>query len=295
MTADEAHGILELSARGLGTAEGRMVLGGPGHLWIGVAQAAEAVEIQSPTVEAGGRELVAPGPAIEAMGDREGRSEGAAMDIEYRGRRGGARLLSRQPAQEQLVSRKRARNPEMLLPGIELGLVDHAHGSSARNGPDEGALLVQDATGRLGPAQVVGRLRIGRQFLAIGLIGGEIRKLDQAEGGVRRPRQLRRQIVAGDLAAGAFDLGGEGPNIGLESGELVDIHGIADRERDHGPLLGWSGARARFETPRWRFVVARAPDMRDRIGGVDGERFVAGRSIATGPPAGRGPGDSLQA
>ena len=71
MAADEAHRFLELAACGLGTAEGRMVLGGLAHLRIGVAQASEAMEVEPPAVEARGRELVAPGPAIEAMSDRK--------------------------------------------------------------------------------------------------------------------------------------------------------------------------------------------------------------------------------
>ena len=71
MAADEAHGFLELPARRLGTAQRRMVLSGLRHLRIGVAQAPETVEVECPAVEASGRKLVAPGPAIEAMSDRK--------------------------------------------------------------------------------------------------------------------------------------------------------------------------------------------------------------------------------
>src|SRR6516164_21954 len=45
-----------------------------------------------------------------------------------------------------------------------------------------------------------------------------------------------------------------------------------------------SEGRGRGLHPNRRAALRRCPcqDMRDRIGGVDGERFVAGRSIAAG-------------
>src|ERR1051326_5298033 len=107
------------------------------------------------------------------MGDGQGGGEGAAMDIERGPGRAGGGFLRWQAAQEQPASFERARNPELLLTGVER--------RRWRELLDEGALLVQDAAGRLGPAEVLGGLRIGRQLSAIGLIGREICKVDQAQ------------------------------------------------------------------------------------------------------------------
>ena len=64
------------------------------------------------------------------------------------------------------------------------------------------------------------------QIFAIALIGSQVSKIDQAEGGIGRPRQLGGQIIARDLAAAAFDLRAQGPGIGLEIGELMGIESI---------------------------------------------------------------------
>jgi len=81
----------------------------------------EAVEIQSPDIEGGVSQRVAPRPSVKAMRDRERGREGCAVHIKYGAARIERRALGRQVAQEEQCVLARPRNPEMLLVRIEAG------------------------------------------------------------------------------------------------------------------------------------------------------------------------------
>ena len=41
------------------------------------------MEVETPNVETGVGQLISPGVAVETMGDRQGRREGAAVDVKH--------------------------------------------------------------------------------------------------------------------------------------------------------------------------------------------------------------------
>ena len=86
----------------------------------------EAVEIETPDIEARFAKRIAPRPAIEAMRDRERRGKGRAVHIKYGPTRREVRALCWQKAQEQRCPLARPWDSEMLL---------------ARNKPSRGRIV----------------------------------------------------------------------------------------------------------------------------------------------------------
>ena len=119
MAADEPHRPLELLARSFGATEHAVLLGAGGHLRISV-RAAKAQEVETPDMKPGIGQLIPPRAAIEAMGNRQRRREGAAMNVKHDLRC--TRLLRgrRQIAQKQAQPFQMARDMEKFFPRVEL-------------------------------------------------------------------------------------------------------------------------------------------------------------------------------
>ena len=135
LVEDEAHHRGDL-LRGLGGAAERRILHRRlAHLGIAVG-CAEAVAVECPDIEARGTQHVAPRLPIEPMRDRKRRRKRSAVHVEHDAilRRG---LRRRQAAEEELHSRARAANPEVLLAWIELRHVgfEHVAPLRAKNSP----------------------------------------------------------------------------------------------------------------------------------------------------------------
>src|SRR5262249_21768579 len=114
-------GVFQLSAGVLGTAKRRVVFGGLRHFWIGIRQAAEAVEIEPPTMEPGRREFLAPRPPVEALRDRESRWESSAVHIEHDVAANCCRARRSQVAQEQRHACMMARDANVFFARVKLG------------------------------------------------------------------------------------------------------------------------------------------------------------------------------
>src|SRR5215510_567099 len=124
---------------------------------------------------------------------------------------------------------------EAVQPGRQ-GEVDHAGGVWLRHALDEGAILDEDAARVCSAAGNLRVLGIRRERLAVALVGGEAREVDQCEGRIRGPGELRRRVVAGELAATAFDGEWRAARVGLEVGELGGVDRVPNGECDHGVL-----------------------------------------------------------
>src|SRR5262247_3125516 len=94
-------------------------------------------------------------------------------------------------------------------------------------------------------------LGVGGQSLAVPLVGGEAREIDERESDVGGPGELRRSEVADDLAAAALDGTGHATRVGLEVGELGGVQRVADAQCEHDALLS-SGVWPRDARPSTR-------------------------------------------
>src|SRR5712664_1545510 len=101
----------------------------------------------------------------------------------------------------------------------------------------ERAVFDQDDAGLGGAPRHVRVLGIGGQSLAVPLVGGETREIDEREPDVGGPGELRRSEVADDLAAAALDGTGHATRVGLEIGELGGVQRVADAQCEHDVLL----------------------------------------------------------
>jgi hypothetical protein len=117
ISENEAHGGLELLRGILGDTKRRIVRRRLAHLTV-AAGMAEAIEVQTPDVEAGVIQRIAPGLAVEAMRDRQRGGKRRAMHIEH-GAAGALLASRRQKAQEQRQIRARSANAKMLFAWIE--------------------------------------------------------------------------------------------------------------------------------------------------------------------------------
>src|SRR5262249_45294781 len=78
---------------------------------------------------------------------------------------------------------------------------------------------------------------IGGQGLAVALVGGEARKIDEREPDVGAPGELRRRKVADELPATALDGPSDVARVGREIGELGGVQRVADAQCEHDSLL----------------------------------------------------------
>jgi len=79
------------------------------------------VEVETPNVEAGVGQFISPGAAVETMSDRQGRREGAAVDIKHDLRRVRPVRIRRHVAEKQGPPLDAAVDAEMLFLRVELG------------------------------------------------------------------------------------------------------------------------------------------------------------------------------
>lgn len=117
MTQDEASGGLHLLRGILGHAK-RWILSRR-HFRI-PAGMAEAIKVETPHIEAGIVERVAPRPAIETMSDRKRRWERRAVNVEDRAARLKLRICRRQKSEKKRQSPNWTGNVKMLLSSVEL-------------------------------------------------------------------------------------------------------------------------------------------------------------------------------
>src|SRR5215475_12281334 len=110
---------LDLFRRIFGDAERRIIAGRLLHFRISIGMT-EAIEVETPDVEAGLVERVAPGFSIEAMRDRERRRKRRPVHVKHRAPRLKLGPRCRQEPQEQRHFFVRPWNTEMLFPWIEL-------------------------------------------------------------------------------------------------------------------------------------------------------------------------------
>src|SRR6266508_6828757 len=98
------------------------------------------------------------------------------------------------------------------------------------------AVLDEDAAAFVGTPHALAVVVVHAETLAILLVGGETREVDEGQGGIGGAGELRRQPVADELAPAARDDATQGPRIPLEVLPLPRVDRVANAQRDHGVL-----------------------------------------------------------
>lgn len=118
MPGDEPHGGFKLAAGVLGSAERRVRLGRLRHLRIGIRQT-EAVEIETPDMEARVVQFITPRAPVETMRDRKRGWKASAVHVQHNAFALG--ITWRQVTQEQRQRAMGPCDPVMLLGRVEPG------------------------------------------------------------------------------------------------------------------------------------------------------------------------------